>query len=60
MLEGVLEAIDLDEAGGAELTIQLKSGQYLTAMIEDATQAPTRGSPAYALLDPKQVIIATL
>ena len=59
-LEGVLEAIDLDEAGGAELTIQLKSGQYLTAMIEDATQAPTRGSPAYALLDPKQVIIATL
>lgn len=59
MLEGILEEIDLDEAGGAELYIRLKSGQHMTAIIDDATQAPSCGSPVYAALDPKQVIIAT-
>ncbi|SPY07004.1 TOBE domain-containing protein [Oligella urethralis] len=58
-LEGVLEAVDRDEAGGAELLIHLKSGQTIAAMIDDASQAPECGATVYAAFDPKQVIIAT-
>ncbi|MDO5666251.1 MAG: TOBE domain-containing protein [Alcaligenaceae bacterium] len=59
MLEGTLESIHIDEAGGAELDILLKSGQQLIAITEDAALAPACGSPIYAMVDPKQVIIAT-
>ncbi len=59
MLEGTLQAIDRDEVGGAELEILLRSGQTLIAMLEDASNAPSVGTTVYAIIDPKQVILAT-
>lgn len=58
-LAGVVEAIDRDETGGAELLIHLKSGQSIAAIIDDASQAPSHGATVYVAFDPKQVIIAT-
>lgn len=58
-LEGVLEKIDVDETGGAELNILLKSGQHMIAIIDETAKAPACGSTVYAIVDPKQVIIAT-
>ena len=60
MLEGVLQRIDIDEAGGAEITIELLSGQSMIAILEDAQTAPALNSSVYAVVDPKQVILATL
>ena len=60
MLEGVLQAVDVDEAGGAEVEILLKSGQTLVAILEDAKLAPSLGVAVYAVVDPKQVILATV
>ncbi|MGL4667610.1 MAG: TOBE domain-containing protein, partial [Saezia sp.] len=58
MLEGVLQHVDEDDAGGAEVEILLKSGQTLIAMLEDVKGIPQIGSPVYVAIDPKQVILA--
>ena len=60
MLEGVLQGLDVDEAGGAEAEILLKSGQSLIAILDDAKRAPALGTVVYAVVDPKQVILATI
>lgn len=60
MLEGVLQEVDADEAGGAELTVLLKSGQNMIAITNNANDAPACGSTVYVVVDPRQVILATL
>lgn len=59
LLEGVLQHIDEDDAGGAEVEILLKSGQTLIAVLDDAHVLPALESRVYAVIDPKQVILAT-
>jgi len=58
-LEGVLKHVDEDETGGAEVEILLKSGQTLIAALENAHMAGQPESQVYAVIDPKQVILAT-
>ena len=58
-LAGTLQALDKDETGGAEAEILLLSGQTMIAAIENAELAPALGSQVYAVVDPKQVILAT-
>ena len=59
MLEGILQNVDRDTAGGAEVEILLKSGQALIAVVDDVKQLPEPGTSIYAHIDPKQVILAT-
>lgn len=58
-LEGQIESIDPDDMGGAEVYIRLLSGQLLVAVTEDAAQLPPITSSIHAMIDPKQVILAT-
>lgn len=58
-LEGVLQSVDIDEAGGAEVEILLTSGQTVIAILDEANAVPSQGSRVYANVDPKQVILAT-
>lgn len=60
MLEGTLSHVDVDEVCGAEVEIQLKSGQTLIATAEDSSLIPPLNSRVYAVIDPKQVILAIL
>ncbi len=60
MLEGILQSVDVDETGSAEINILLQCGQHMIAILEDAEMAPALNSTVYAVVDPKQVILATL
>ena len=58
MLKGILNHVDKDEAGNAEVEIQLASGQTIIVTLEEAGSIPEPGSQLYAVIDPKQIILA--
>lgn len=57
-LRGTVRHIETDDEGHAEITVVLPSGHHLIIALDRAAECPPLETEAFAVIDPRQVIVA--
>ncbi|MCL2021549.1 MAG: TOBE domain-containing protein [Betaproteobacteria bacterium] len=57
-LRGIVSHIEVDDEDHAEVTLALPGGQHLVIALDHAGECPPLEAEAFAVIDPRQVIVA--